>query len=57
MMPNAIAGGGCLVGHLKTSEANINANKNSLNTGLSVADADEILARTGYVEKAELATA
>lgn len=55
VMPNATAGGGCLVGHLKTTEAQLNA-KDKKSEGMSVADADAILMATGYVEKAELAT-
>ena len=55
MILKPIAGGGCLVGHLKTTEAQLNA-KTNLSEGMSVAEADAILIATGYVEKAELAT-
>ena len=55
VIANVPAGGGCLVGHLKTSEAQLNA-KTNLSEGMSVAEADAILMATGYVEKADLAT-
>ena len=43
---------GCLVGLVKLSRQNINTNVINIDTGMSVADADEILTRFGYQEQA-----
>lgn len=45
------AGGGCLVGHLN-NRGKSNANTNPVNTGMamSLAQADAVLAKYGYVE-------
>lgn len=46
------AGRGCLVGHVKTTEAKQNDNTNTVGSGLamSVAQADAVLAKYGYVD-------
>lgn len=47
-----LAGGGCLVGHLKTSEAKQNANNIvDVDFAPSVSEADAILAKFGYTEQ------
>lgn len=43
-----IACGGCLVGHLKTAEAKINAN--TFDMAMSVEQANQVLAKFNYAE-------